>query len=244
MVSRADRAMTQLDPATLPGRRVLVIAPHPDDESLGCGGLIALLCRDGRTIHTVFVTDGGASHLHSPTWTRARLAAQRQAEAVEALRRLGAGSQPRTFLRLPDAAMPAPGSPERDAAVDALARIVADLSPDLVVLPWRRDPHCDHRDSWHLAHDALRRAGVFPAVLEYAIWLDELGAPADHPLPGEADAVFVRIDAVRDEKRSAVAAHLSQTGALIDDDPDAFRLTATTVDRLTGPCERFWRPLP
>src|SRR5690606_38092378 len=47
---------------------LLVIAPHPDDETLGCGGVIALAtCRNVR-VHTVFVTDGGASHPNSAEW--------------------------------------------------------------------------------------------------------------------------------------------------------------------------------
>jgi LmbE family N-acetylglucosaminyl deacetylase len=87
-------------------RRVLVVAPHPDDESLGCGGLIATLAWKGAAFRFVFVTDGGASHRHSQSWPRPRLAARREAEATEALRRLGVGAETRLFLGLADAAMP------------------------------------------------------------------------------------------------------------------------------------------
>ena len=65
----------------------------------------------------MFVTDGGASHPGSRAWSRQRLAAQREAEAEEALRRLGAGDEPRSFLRLADADMPGRATPAYAEAV-------------------------------------------------------------------------------------------------------------------------------
>jgi LmbE family N-acetylglucosaminyl deacetylase len=221
-------------------RRVLVVAPHPDDETLGCGGLIARLVASGSVVHTVFLTDGGASHRASRTWPRHRLAALREHEASEALAALSAGDSPRTFLRLSDAAMPPEGSTEWLAARDTFADIVANLQPDLAILPWRRDPHCDHRDGWRLAHEAIRRGGAEPQILEYAIWLAELGAPDDFPRSGEVREVRVDIEAAVAAKRSAIAAHRSQTTDLIDDDPTAFRLRPETIARLTGSTETFW----
>ena len=232
-----------LDPSVVEAQRILVIAPHPDDESLGCGGLIATLAPLGRRFHFIFVTDGGASHPNSPTWSRYRLAAERETEAAEALRLLGAGDQPRTLLRLPDADMPAPGHHEAETALARLTAVVADFLPDLVLMPWRRDPHRDHRDSWTLTHRALAAADVRSPTLEYAIWLDELGAPEDHPVAGEMERVIFAIDDAVPAKRQATLAHRSQATDLIADDPDAFRLTAHTIDRLTGPRESYWRPL-
>ena len=231
-----------IDP--LAARRVLVVAPHPDDETLGCGGLIARLVAAGSVVHTVFLTDGGASHRASRTWPRPRLAALREHEAIEALTALGAGDSPRTFLRLNDAAMPMSGSAAWIAARDMIAGVAAALMPDLAILPWRRDPHCDHRDGWHLAREALRQADLDPPILEYAIWLDELGAPEDFPLAGEVQAIHVDIGVAAEAKRAALAAHRSQTTDLIDDDPAAFRLRPATIERLTGGTERFWRVTP
>jgi LmbE family N-acetylglucosaminyl deacetylase len=165
--------VTAIEP--LAAHRVLVVAPHPDDETLGCGGLIARLVAAGSIVHTVFVTDGGASHPHSRAWPRPRLTALREREATEALAALGAGESPRTFLRLSDAAMPPIGTTAFSEARDVLVGILGDLRPDLVVLPWRRDPHCDHRDGWRLAREAVRQCAQDPPILEYAIWLDELG---------------------------------------------------------------------
>ncbi len=86
--------------------RTLVLAPHPDDESLGCGGTLALLRRAGFTVHVVFITDGTQSHPHSPSYPAERLRDLREAEALEALRELGVSATDTTFLRLPDRHMP------------------------------------------------------------------------------------------------------------------------------------------
>lgn len=231
-------------PSDLPAQRILVVAPHPDDEALGCGGLIATFAREGRAIHVLFVTDGGASHPGSRAWPRPRLAGQRRREAEDALARLGAASAGRTFLGLPDAGMPAAPSAAFAEAQATVASLLAAFRPDLVLLPWRRDPHRDHRDSWTLVQAALRAAGQGPRSLEYAVWLDELGAPADRPAAGEAVAVAFDIADVVEAKRRAVAAHVSQTSDLIDDDPQCFRLTPETIRRLTGPVEAYWRPVP
>jgi LmbE family N-acetylglucosaminyl deacetylase len=223
-------------------RRVLIVAPHPDDETLGCGGLVATLSRLGAAFRFVFVTDGGASHPASRQWPRWRVAAQRRREAHEALRRLGAGHAPRLFLGLSDAAMPAERSPGWKDALAQLRVVVREFQPDLAVLPWRRDPHCDHRDSWKMAQAALRGSPVRPIILEYAIWLDELGAPEDYPQDREAEPVALDITPVVAAKRAAVAAHITQTTALIDDDPHGFRLSRGTIRRLTSRTETFWRP--
>ena len=185
---------------------MLVIAPHPDDETLGCGGLIAACVERGHRVHTIFVTDGGASHPNSRLWSRPRLAACREAEAAEALRRLGAGNEPRTFLRLEDAAMPAPGTSAHSQAVAAIAAILRTLAPRLIVLPWRRDPHCDHRASWQLTMDAMATCDRSPDVLEYPIWLDELGEVEDRPIDGEMECLRLAVSGKSSGTRSELTA--------------------------------------
>jgi LmbE family N-acetylglucosaminyl deacetylase len=233
-----------IDPTSLPVSNVLVIAPHQDDESLGCGGLIARLGKASRNFHTIFVTDGGASHLGSREWPRSRVAAQRELEAAEALACLGIGNCPKTFLRLPDANMPVASSPAWNSALAHVLGILQLFCPQLVLLPWRRDPHRDHRDSWRLATDAIANSATQTATLEYAIWLEEFGQPDDFPRADEAERIDFDIAAAVPAKRAAVGAHRSQTTNLIADDPEAFRLTTATIERLTGPIESYWRSFP
>lgn len=221
-------------------RRALIIAPHPDDESLGCGGLLALLSRQGCLVAVIFVTDGGASHPHSPTWPREKLAARRRAEANAALSELGLGDAERVFLNLRDAEPPPPASQEWRSAAARVSSVVEKLRPELVVVPWRRDPHCDHRAAWHLVHDALK-ISPRPLILEYAIWLDELGSPSDRPHASEVETVAIDVTPALAAKKRAIAMHRTQTTAVIDDDPAGFRLSGDTIARLTGPTEYYWR---
>lgn len=230
-------------PSSLDAERILVVAPHQDDESLGCGGLLHELALAGRQIEVVFVTDGGASHPRSRLWPRERLAAQREREAEEAMALVGLSKAPRHFMRLRDADMPRPGSAEDDAALAAACAISDAFRPDLALLPWRRDPHRDHRDAWSLFTRAFAALGRLPEVLEYAIWLDEIGVPDDHPRAGEAERVRFDVASGLDAKLAAVKAHSSQVSDLIPDDPTAFRLTDQTIRRLVGPVESYWRPL-
>ncbi len=201
-----------------------------------------MLRGDGRTVKVVFVTDGGASHTGSRHWPRWRLAARRREEALAALECLGVPARDAHFLDLADADMPPAGSPLDLGAVDTLTRLMAGFKPDLVLMPWRRDPHCDHRDAWRLTHDALSRTERQVLTLEYAVWLDEIGAPADHPGKDEAERIVFDITPAVDAKRLAVAAHVSQTSDLIHDDPAGFRLKPETIDRLCRPFEIYWRP--
>ncbi len=231
------------DPCHLAVANVLVIAPHPDDESLGCGGLISKLVANRRRFCTVFVTDGSASHLGSVKWSRRALAARREREAEEALYQLGIGDHQRIFLRLGNSAMPPSSSEEWRSALVELDCVLRTFRPDLVLLPWRRDPHCDHRNSWRLVTEAIRRSVLTPMTLEYAIWLEEYGVAADYPRPDEGRSIVFDISNEVANKRAAIAAHKSQTTNLIDDDPNAFRLSVETITRLTGPCEAYWQPL-
>ena len=234
--------MNPIDPLSLPNRRLAAIAPHPDDECLGCGGLISAFAADGRDVLAVFVTDGSGSHPHSREWPAERLIAQRQAEALGSLGRLGVTARAPVFLDLRDAGMPRLASGAGRRALSRLSFALAAFAPDLMLLPWRRDPHCDHRDAWALAMVAAASLPAPPDILEYAVWLDEIGAPDDQPRPEEAVAEIFDISPYVSAKRAAVQAHLSQTTELITDDPTGFRLAPETIDRLVTPLERYWRP--
>ena len=102
--------------------RTVVLAPHPDDESLGCGGLLALLAQAGCQPHVVVVTDGAQSHPGSAAYPPARLRALREEEAREAARHLGCTIG---FLRQPDCGLPSPGHPAFDGVARRLAEAIS-----------------------------------------------------------------------------------------------------------------------
>lgn len=216
--------------------RTVVLAPHADDESLGCGGLLAALAQEGLPAHVVVVTDGTGSHRNSPSWPAPRLRALRETEAQRAVGHLGHEGRVE-FLRLPDSGLPATDTLAFEAAADRLATLLDDLRPDTVLVPWRRDPHCDHEGTWQLA--AARRRGDVRWI-EYPVWA--WVHPHAAPLDDEATAWRLDVSGVLDAKERAVAAHRSQTTRLIDDDPDGFQLQPDVLAHFQRPWELFLEP--
>lgn len=219
--------------------RVMVIAPHQDDESLGCGGTIALLRQAGVPVHVVFVTDGSLSHPNSQKYAAPKLTELRESEAVEALKILGVEADDITFLRQKDGHLPHHGDSGFEEAAALIKEVLDNVKPETLLLPWQRDPHPDHRATWQLVRHAVNEMDVDYRVLEYLIWLWERAAAEDLPLPGEVQAWRVNIEPVIDQKRQAIAAHASQTTGLIDDDPEGFTLSPEVLAHFNSAEEYF-----
>lgn len=217
----------------------LVMAPHPDDESLGCGGTIALLRGAGYAVHVLFVSDGTMSHPHSKAYPAPRLRDLREQEAREALRRLHVDADACTFLRYPDRRVPTSQDSGFPEAVARLATLLDEVKPNTVFMPWQRDPHPDHRACWQMGMAAVRQSHVTPRLLEYLIWLWELGTPDDLPKPDERNVWQVAIESVMTQRNRAIAAHQSQVTRLIDDDPTAFYLSPELLRHFEPPRELF-----
>ena len=217
----------------------LVIAPHPDDESLGCGGTIAQLGALGYAVHVVFVSDGTMSHPNSRAYPTERLRDLREAEAHEALRILAVNERACTFLRYKDRQVPMRDQPDFLEAATSVATLIDQVKPSTIFVPWRRDPHPDHRASWQITQEALQQTTSKPRVLEYLIWLWELGNQNDMPNPDEVNVWKVPIDAVMAQRDRAIAAHRSQVTHLIDDDPTAFYLSPELLTHFEKPRELF-----
>lgn len=207
--------------------RTLVVAPHPDDETLGCGGAIARLRAGPRPlpVHVVVASDGAASHPGSRRFPPARLARLRRQESVTALGRLGVPAGATTFLALADGAVPTRDDPAFRQAADRLAAVVGRFAPQTVLTTWRRDPHRDHRACAQLVRAAVGDTAGDARVLEYPIWLYLNGADGDWPRAGEVRARVVDIASVLPLKRRAILDYATQISALIDDAPDGFRMS-------------------
>ena len=162
---------------------VLVMAPHPDDESLGCGGTLARLRQLGYPVHVLFVSDGTLSHPNSASYPAPKLRDLRETEAREALKILGVAAEACTFMRLPDRRIPTQDEPGFADAVAVVMALLNQLKPVALLMPWQRDPHPDHRACWQIGQRAAQKVTVQPRILEYLIWLWELGTPTDWPQP-------------------------------------------------------------
>ena len=227
--------------ATLPERLgaggLLVVAPHPDDESLGCGGLIAEACREGRPVRIVVVSDGTGSHPASKTHRKARLMRLREEETRHAARELGLDPRHIVFLRLPDRYVPSEG-PAADEAIEKILACALEVGAEAIFVSWRHDPHCDHQASYRLARSVQRRRPT-ARLYEYAIWGSAL--PPGTPIERVCDGFRIPIDRhALAKKRRAIAAHRSQTTDLIRDDPSGFRLSTADLVRFEQPFEAFF----
>ncbi len=216
----------------------LILAPHPDDESLGCGGLIALCCQAGRAPVVVCATDGAASHPGSAAYPPQRLQKLREAEMLAACAILGVSAARVHFLHLPDSQAPSQGA-AFDAAVRTMAALIEVHGVQTIFATWPHDPHGDHQTVAALAAAAAQRGGV--RLLYYPVWGWLL--PADHRLPADA-ARGRRLDIAEHLplKRRAIAAHVSQYGELITDSPEGFCLPQSLLSIFDRPFEVFLDP--
>lgn len=230
--------------------RVLVVAPHPDDECLGCGGAIAMLagCCDLRVL---VITNGTMSHPNSRQFPAAALRALRESETRAAMNYLGVEPAAVHFLGLQDGAVPmkgiegdaiegdATGGDIFDIALQQCRDYLAEAQPQLIFLPWRADPHPDHRASWQLINAALPQPA--PRRVEYPIWdWDEAQRGS---IPSHIDVWRLNIQAVLPQKRAAISLYRSQVSDLIDDDPDGFRLSSEMLERFLQPWEIYFEEI-
>ncbi len=178
----------------------LVLAPHPDDEVLGCGGTMARIVAAGGTVDVAIVTRGRPPRFDDAQADRVR------AEAEQAHRRLGVAQT--HFLDLPAAEL------DRMAQADlnhAIAKVVKAVEPDTLFVPFVGDLHIDHRLVFEAALVAARpRGSHYPRrILAYETvsetnWSAPTLAPAFHP------NVFVDITDYLEAKLAAFACFESQ----------------------------------
>jgi LmbE family N-acetylglucosaminyl deacetylase len=215
---------------------LVVVAPHPDDESLACGGLIAEACAQGKDVRIVIVSDGTGSHPASRTHPKTRLRDLREAEAREAASELGLDANNVVFLRLPDRFVQSEG-PAAERAVLSIVECLDKVRAKALFVSWRHDPHCDHQAAYRIARSAQDRRPA-TKLYEYSVWGAAL--PAATLVERMSAGFRVRIDRVSARKQRAIAAHRSQTSDLIKDDPTRFRLTSADLARFDLAYESFF----
>ena len=218
---------------------VLVFAPHPDDESLACGGLIALLRSLNHSVHITFVSDGSMSHPGSRKYSPALLSKLRAGEAVSALALLNVPARQVFFLKFKDGSVPHINNPGFKQAVKTVSGHIKEIQPNTIVLPWRRDTHTDHRACWQIVNDALSLSGIKVLALEYPLWLWERGSREDLPQKDEMEIRSVEITQWLPIKEKAINEHQSQVTRIIDDDPNGFWLSPEVIAHFLVPQELF-----
>jgi LmbE family N-acetylglucosaminyl deacetylase len=182
--------------------RWLVLAPHPDDETLGAGALIAQAAKARLFAGLVYLTDGSGSHADLSS----ALVHRRKREGAVALHRLtGTRARPPIHLGWKDAAPAQPGSREFDRAARALAALCRRRQVDALAVTALHEPHCDHEAAARLAYAVRDIVGRPLQVAEYLVWAEAPGAKA---------CLAVRTaPMLTGQRRHALNAHRSQLTA-------------------------------
>jgi len=220
-------------PATTGASRLVVVAAHPDDETLAAGGLMAVAAQAGLDVVVVLLTDGERSHPDSRTMGEQELARHRVEESRQALGLLApAGRLER--VGLPDGSL----ADHVDTVVTALVDVIGeDGGRTLLAAPWREDGHADHDAAGLAASVAARRTDA--TLWEYPVWLWHWCEPERAPW-----ATFRALplpDDIREAKRAAVALHRTQVAPLTEATGDEAVLHDGMLEHFRRPFEVFLR---
>jgi LmbE family N-acetylglucosaminyl deacetylase len=207
------------------GRSAVVFAPHPDDETLGCGGTIAVKRQLGAQVTIVEMTDGAAAY--GEVADREALTRIRQAEAIEAAHVLGVQAQDLLFLGYPDGRL----GEFHEEATARVRTIIDTLRPREIFVSYGHDGHPDHEATSGIVHAALssRTSRFEIRVYEYPVWFLHHWPLVDAPLNGRVPLLSTLrwsgsraarvlgefrassyVAGVLDLKRRALARHRSQ----------------------------------
>jgi LmbE family N-acetylglucosaminyl deacetylase len=186
------------------GRSTLVMAPHPDDETLGAGATIMRKVDAGTPVQVVVISDGATW----PPWKEAAdNIATRYSELRASCRMLGLPDDAVTHLDFPETKL----DTVEDALVDAVSDVVKSHGPDEVYVTSEADPHADHAALARATLRALHGTGV--RVLAYPIWQWERPRSWKRTVAAASPAETVRTDGYLERKRTALAVFRSQMAA-------------------------------
>ncbi len=187
--------------------RVLVIAPHPDDEVLGCGGTMARLAAEGNEVHVLVVTEG------KPPRFPLEGVEQVRAEMARAHELLGVAMTHQ--LDLPAAELDTVPASKINAAV---GEIVEAIRPETLLLPFLGDIHGDHQSVFTAAMVAARRRHAnAPRQIYCYETLSETNWYAPPTTPAFIPNTYVDIGATLSKKIQAFQAFESQVKPFPDE---------------------------
>lgn len=213
-----------------PSERVVVVSPHPDDEVLGCGGLLSLCAARPIPILIVSVTDGENCYPGNECWPPSRVSLTRKWELSQALLALGIAVPDIVSLEVPDGQVAAHESQLTDALELHLR------STDAVFVPWSRDGHPDHEATSRAAASAARSVGM--RLIEFPVWAWHWASPNGRAFEGlKISRLDLNADAHR-RKADAIACFTSQLATGDSTIPEPI-LPAHVLKRFARTCEVF-----
>ncbi|MBE9207533.1 PIG-L family deacetylase [Nostoc sp. LEGE 06077] len=218
-------------PLTFSQKSAIVFSPHQDDETFGCGGMIACKCEQGIPVIVVFLTNGQGSG-NIDTESRNKIIQTRRQEAIKALNILGVETSLIHFLEKADGGLQDLKIAEKQEAIAQISELLKHYQPEEIYVPHQKDCHRDHEATYPLVKAAIKQADIKVELFQYPIWLF-WRAPLFImlKLSDIAAAYSFSIISVQDKKNQAIAAYTSQLASL----PHGF------VNRFLGAYEIFFK---
>ncbi|PSB07726.1 hypothetical protein C7B61_20850 [filamentous cyanobacterium CCP1] len=195
-------------------KSAIVFAPHQDDETLGCGGVIALKRKQGVAVKVVFLTDGRNCYHGAPApipISTEQCIQTRQQEALAALQTLGISASDVIFLKHQDSSLGQLQAEQRQAAIEELRALLQQFCPQEVYVPYFKDMHGDHIETYHLVREALKTFDPSIDVWQYLVWSLWCYEYLDDLVENKFSNLYrVAIDRVQQQKNEALRAYRSQ----------------------------------
>lgn len=180
--------------STPPTGKVLVLSPHPDDDIIGCGGVLAMHVKQGDAVKVVYTSDGslGFADIKRPTQReKTELVREREFEAKEAAKVIGVDDL--VFWRYKDGNISANSS-----AVKLMQNLLSSYKPDIVYIPSFQDPNSDHFETCKIFAESIRLLSFEFEIISYEVW---------SPLFANR---IISIDKYINQKKQALEAHRTQ----------------------------------
>ena len=142
----------------------VIIAPHPDDEVIGCAGLIRTLVERGMPPHVIIMTGGGGSHRGCCSTPEEEIVIARRKLTVKALEALGLPMSHLHLLDYPDGGISAEHSETK-----RIQMLLSEISPKAIFVPHWGEEWSDHINAASIAKECVKDKGV--SIYEYCVWL-------------------------------------------------------------------------
>jgi N-acetylglucosamine malate deacetylase 1 len=189
-------------------RAILIAAPHPDDETLGCGGLLAKRAQEGFKATVVVLTDG-CNLFRLSRWrievdpTPAEISAMRKEETRRAVAVLGGHREAIRFLDVEDASL----QRHVESTAERVAQIIREVDPDEIYVTSEHEEHPDHVAACAVVRSAMQRAHSRATLFRYVVSLRSGLSLPSIPDPSVAIDVSEQLDTKR-RAVSQFASHL------------------------------------
>ncbi|WP_201537437.1 PIG-L deacetylase family protein [Psychrobacter immobilis] len=214
-----------------PHQRVCIFAPHPDDEILGCGGLLQQLVVNGNPIVLIHVTNGTQSHPNSQVYSQEKLNIIRPQESVKALEVLSIAHQVTTIaLNLIDGSV----FTQQDQFHQKLSTIIQ--PDDILITTFMRDGHPDHEATGQVVASFAKQHHL--ACYQVLIWAWHWAKPADSRIPWHC---AMRVDLTAEQLQCKIEAITCFESQITADDSTGKPpiLSAQTIARSSQPWEVY-----